>query len=142
MTNPVEKNILDAKDAIPEVTPTPDPQQTPKASAKSLKDRLQWGEPALTILDVRDRQSFNEQRIMGAITMPMDEDLVARATASLESRREIYVYGEDDEQTAKAASMLREAGFESVSEISGGLEAWKAISGSTEGNAEFPSRLK
>ena len=141
MTNPAEKKILDAKDALPEVTPTPDPQKTPKSSAKDLKDRLEWGEPGLTIIDVRDRDAFNDERIMGAISMPMEEDLAEKAKETLESRREIYVYGEED-QTAQAASSLREAGFEAVSEIDGGLEAWKAIDGSTEGRANHPSRLK
>lgn len=138
---PEENTILDAKDALPEVTPTPEPQQTPKSSAKALKDRLDKGEPALTIIDVRDREAFNAQRIMGAVYYP-PEDFIKRTTDTLDPRREIYVYGEDDKQTSEAASSLREAGFLSVSELTGGLSAWKAIDGSTEGNAEFPSRLK
>ncbi|MGF1481161.1 MAG: rhodanese-like domain-containing protein [Cyanophyceae cyanobacterium] len=142
MSNPVEKTILDAKDAAPEVTPTPDPQETPKSSAKALKDRLDWGEPALTIVDVRNRNAFNEERIMGAIAMPMEEELAERAKSSLQQRREIYVYGDDDEQTAQAASVLRQAGFESVSQLSGGVEAWKAVGGPIEGRDTKNSRLK
>lgn len=142
MSNPVEKTILDAKDALPEVTPTPEAQETPKSSAKALKDRLDWGEPALTIIDVRDRNAFNEERIMGAIAMPMEEELAERAKSSLQPRRELYVYGDDDEQTAQAASMLRQAGFESVSQLSGGVEAWKAVGGPIEGTDTRNSRLK
>lgn len=90
-----------------------------------LKSRLDWGEPALTIIDVRDRASFNQGHIMGAISFPGDE-LVARTEANLERDRDIYVYSDTDEETADAAARLREAGFERISELIGGLGAWKA----------------
>lgn len=131
----VENTILNAKDKLPNVTPTPPSQQTPQSSAQALKQRLEWGEVAFTILDVRDRGAFNASRIMGAMAMPM-EDLLQTALDSLEPRREIYIYGDSDEQSAQAANQLRQAGFESVSELRGGLAAWKAIGGPTEGNAE------
>lgn len=131
----IEKTILDAKDKLPEVTPTPSRQQTPQSSAQALKDRLQWGEPAFTILDVRERTAFNDSRLLGAMSMP-PEDLPERALDSLEFNREIYVYGESDEQSAQVAGTLRDAGFKNISELRGGLAAWKAIGGPTEGRAE------
>ena len=69
---------------------------------------------------------------MGSISMPMDE-LVARASVSLESERDIYVYGGTNDATASAATKLREAGYENVAELTGGLGAWQAASGATEG---------
>jgi len=132
----IEDAILKAKDKLPEVTPTPPSQETPQSSAQALKQRLEWGEPAFTILDVRDRTAFNQSRILGAMAMPM-EDVVERAKSSLEPEREIYVYGESDEQTAEAAAKLREGGFTAISELKGGLAGWKAIGGPTEGTAEL-----
>lgn len=131
----IEQAILNAKEKLPNITPNPPSQQMPQSSAQALKQRLEWGQPAFTILDVRDRMAFNASRIMGAMTMPM-EDLPQRALDSLEPRREIYVYGDNDEQTAQAANQLRQAGFESVSELRGGIDAWKAVGGPTEGSAE------
>jgi rhodanese-related sulfurtransferase len=95
-----------------------------KSRVVALKNRLDWGEPALTIIDVRDRSAFNASHIMGAIAMPMNE-LVSRARASLETIRDIYVYGQTEEQTAEAASKLREAGYQHIAELVGGLAAWK-----------------
>ncbi|HEY9901900.1 MAG TPA: rhodanese-like domain-containing protein [Candidatus Sericytochromatia bacterium] len=132
----IEDAILKAKDKLPEVTPTPPSQETPQSSAQALKQRLEWGEPAFTILDVRDRTAFNQSRILGAMAMPM-EDVVERAKSSLEPEREIYVYGESDEQTTEAAAKLREGGFTAISELKGGLAGWKAIGGPTEGTAEL-----
>jgi rhodanese-related sulfurtransferase len=91
---------------------------------ESLKNRLDWGEPALTIVDVRDRTAFNASHIVGAIAMPLQE-LVTQARASLEFIRDIYVYGETEEQTAEAASQLRAAGYQHIAELVGGLTAWK-----------------
>ena len=105
-----------------------------QSSVLDLKERLDWGEPALTIIDVRSREVFYANRIMGAISMPLDQ-LVARASASLETERDIYVYGETNGQTMAAAALLREAGYPNVAELVGGLTAWKAAGYPQEGNA-------
>jgi rhodanese-related sulfurtransferase len=111
--------------------PIPEPIQN-KTRVGHLKKRLDWGEPALTIIDVRTRESFNTSHIRGSIPMPMDEpaDLTL---ASLESSRDIYVYAETDEQTAVVATKLRETGYQNVSELIGGLSAWKKAQYPTDG---------
>lgn len=113
------------------VLPTPKPLK-PVSTVFDLKDRLDWGEPALTIIDVRSREEFNNRRILGAISMPM-VNLVDQAVASLEPSRDIYIYGDNNDMTAEAVSQLRSAGYRHVAEILGGLAAWKAVSGPTEG---------
>ncbi|MBN3926219.1 MAG: rhodanese-like domain-containing protein [Nostoc sp. NMS4] len=113
----------------------PQPPIEAQTDAHVLKSRLEWGEPAFTILDVRDRPTYNEGHIMGAMPMPADE-LVERAVPSLDKRRDIYVYGADEQDTAQAAQQLRSNGFEHVSQLKGGLAAWKAIGGPTEGIVE------
>jgi rhodanese-related sulfurtransferase len=114
------------------------PPIDPQSDVHVLKSRLEWGEPAFTILDVRDRMTYNQGHIMGAMSMALDE-LVDRATPSLAKSRDIYVYGANDEETAQAAQMLRSAGFEHVSHLRGGLAAWKAVGGPTEGVVESMS---
>lgn len=125
-------------DQTAESTPT-NPVPTPpalqaQATANDLKARLDWGEPALTIIDVRDRTAFNQEHIMGAIHMPATQ-LAEQAKASLELSRDIYVYGGEAGDTALAATTLREAGFQNVAELQGGLSAWKEVSGPVEGTS-------
>lgn len=110
---------------FPNLIPTPPPMKA-RSLVYDLKARLDWGEPALTIIDVRDRNLFNTSHIMGSISMPLNE-LIDRALPSLEFSRDLYVYGEIDEETAEAATKLRAAGFANVSELRGGLAAWKAV---------------
>ncbi len=97
-----------------------------------LKKRLDWGEPALTIIDVRGREAFNASHIMGAISLP-SVVLVNQAVLNLEKTRDIYVYGNTDEETAAEATKLRVAGFKKVSQLKGGLGAWKACGYPIEG---------
>lgn len=132
--------IQNTKDALPNLTPTP-PKLKAQVSGSELKSRLEWGEPALTILDVSDRQVFNQGHIMGAMSMP-SEEVVDRANSSLDHDRDIYIYGETDEQTTEAANRLRQVGFRAVAELRGGLAGWKAIAGSTEGSIEAQSSVK
>ncbi|HLO88576.1 MAG TPA: rhodanese-like domain-containing protein [Nostocaceae cyanobacterium] len=113
----------------------PEPPVESESDVHAVKARLEWGEPAFTILDVRDRSIFNEGHIMGAMAMPLDV-LADRAVDSLDKERDIYVYGATAQETAEAARILRSAGFEHVSELRGGLGAWKAIGGPTEGIIE------
>ncbi|MBD2100654.1 rhodanese-like domain-containing protein [Leptolyngbya sp. FACHB-261] len=133
----IQSPIRDAKDAVKNavhnVVPTP-PQQPQKSQSDvhELKGRLEWGEPALTILDVSDRETYNKAHILGAMTMPLDS-LVEKARPTIDSTRDIYVYGPTEETTTNAANQLRAAGFECVYELKGGLAAWKAVAGPTEG---------
>ncbi|MBW4659975.1 MAG: rhodanese-like domain-containing protein [Drouetiella hepatica Uher 2000/2452] len=128
----IEDAIAAAKDKLPDITPTP-PAFHSQATAHELKSRLNWGEPGLTILDVRSHEAFGDRRIMGAMNMQLDE--LPQAAQSLASNRDIYVYGENDEESATAATRLRDAGFVKVAELKGGLAAWQEIDGSVEGIA-------
>ncbi|MGL5922245.1 rhodanese-like domain-containing protein [Chroococcidiopsis sp.] len=123
------------KDNLMQGVIPPEPPIHAQSGVHELKSRLEWGEPAFTILDVRPRNAYNDGHIMGAMPMPM-ENLAERAKSSIASSRDIYVYGETDEQTAEAAQSLRAAGFEHVAELKGGFPAWKAIAGPTEGIVE------
>lgn len=133
MEDNLQDAIVAAKDKMPKVTPTP-PEFHTQATAYELKSRLNWGEPGLTIVDVRDHDAFNECRIMGAITMPMP-DFLETAKSALLPKRDVYVYGDTDEETASAANMLREAGFTRIAELKGGISAWREIGGPVEGTA-------
>jgi len=113
-------------------------QQQPidsQSNAHELKSRLEWGEPAFTILDVSDRMVYNDGHIMGAMSMPKDK-VVEIAKNTIAPSRDIYIHGETDEETSLVAQQLRSVGFEHISELKGGLPAWKAIGGPTEGIIE------
>jgi rhodanese-related sulfurtransferase len=121
------KDVLDNQDAVP--VPANFQQE---ADVHELKSRLDWGEPALTILDVRSREEFNHGRILGAMCAPVDT-LREGMDLHLESNRDIYVYGTNEQEAAEGTQILRESGHRNVAVLKGGLEAWMAAGGSTEG---------
>ncbi len=130
-----ENAVAAAKDAIKDKVPFNTPPSSvgaKQATAHELKSRLNWGEPGLTIVDVRDRDVFAECSIQGAVSMPM-QTLSETAQLSLQTKRDIYVYGNDSAETSAAAATLRQAGFSQVAELVGGVEAWREIGGSVDG---------
>ena len=127
----IEDTIQTAKEKLPDITPTP-PGLHAQATAYELKSRLNWGEPALTIIDVRDQTAFGACHILGATCIPLEE-LLAGKKPAVASNRDIYLYGATDDETASAAQNLRSEGFLRVAEIKGGLIAWQEIKGSVEG---------
>jgi rhodanese-related sulfurtransferase len=136
----IQDIIADIKTALPNITPKPTGLKA-QSDVHDLKSRLEWGEPGLTIMDVRDREAFNDGHITGAIPMPLLSLMETVRDAKLPMERDIYVYGNTDEETAEAAAQLREAGFQYVSELKGGLNAWKSVAGPTDGSQEEGGHL-
>ncbi|WOD40734.1 rhodanese-like domain-containing protein [Nodosilinea sp. E11] len=104
--------------------PKPSPLR-PESRVYDLKERLDWGEPALTIIDVRDRTEFNHSHITGAISIPVDT-LLATAANCFEVTRDLYIYSNTDDESTVVAEQLRKAGFSRVAIVRGGVAAWKA----------------
>jgi rhodanese-related sulfurtransferase len=102
-----------------------------KSTAAELKSRLNQDKPALTIVDVRDSKTFNREHIPGGISVPFArlEDL---SRSDLMRYRDIYIYGESDEQALQAAQILRSTGFLNVAQIIGGLTTWRELARATE----------
>jgi rhodanese-related sulfurtransferase len=104
--------------------PKPSPLR-PESRVYDLKERLDWGEPALTIIDVRDRTDFNQSHITGAISMPA-ASLMPMAVKCFEVTRDLYIYSNTDDESAAVAEQLRGVGFARVAIVRGGVAAWKA----------------
>lgn len=128
----VQDAVLSAKETVTEPLPTP-PEMAQQVNANNLKERLDWGEPALSILDVRSKESFDSERILGAISIPSDVVGNVQGKHDMAMSRDLFVYADTDEAANEAASQLRQAGYEKVSVVKGGLAAWKACGGSIEG---------
>ncbi|HZG38999.1 MAG TPA: rhodanese-like domain-containing protein [Nodosilinea sp.] len=132
----VADQVQAAKSAVTSPLPKPPAMSTTQADPKDLLKRLNWGEPALTIIDARSREAFNAERITGAMSMDQLPNVIESA---LEHKRDIYVYGDGGDEGTEVANHLRQAGYEKVALLQGGLSAWKDIGGPTEGVEAFSS---
>jgi rhodanese-related sulfurtransferase len=102
-------------------------------STSDLRLRLRSG-MALTIVDVRNPDEFAGPlgHIAGARNFPLN-DLPARMGELAGARkRPVVLVCKTDKRSAKAAEMLRSAGFRDVQVLGGGMEQWQREAAAAE----------
>jgi adenylyltransferase/sulfurtransferase len=92
----------------------------PEIQVEELKRRLDAGED-LFVLDVREPHEYQICNI-GGYLIPLS-DLPKRVN-ELDSSREIVAHCKMGGRSAKAAQFLRQAGFQKVHNLKGGIMAW------------------
>ncbi|MBX3177266.1 MAG: molybdopterin-synthase adenylyltransferase MoeB [Candidatus Hydrogenedentes bacterium] len=104
-----------------EEAPAGDTDAQQETTVQEMKARLDRGDD-FDILDVRNPEEWQICRIDGAILIPVGE-LPARLD-ELDPAREILVHCKSGVRSAKAVGILREAGFQNVSNVRGGIQEW------------------
>ena len=96
-------------------------------SAEELAGRLSAGE-ALTLLDVRSGEEFTGPmgHIEGALNIPVEE-LPSRLDELAGREGPIVAICRTDRRSAAAQKLLKEAGFEPVTVLQGGMTKWNAL---------------
>ncbi|WP_218081945.1 SRPBCC family protein [Anthocerotibacter panamensis] len=113
-------------------------------TTQELRNRLDWGEIALTILDVRPLEAFRAGHIRGANTAPAEVveerayDLAGRVEQGMD--RQILVYSDRDGLSAQAATQLRAAGYTLVLDYVDGFSAWQEAGLPVETQAALEER--
>lgn len=104
---------------------------TPEISVHEAQKRIEGG---ALLLDVREREEYDEERIPGSQLLPLSE-LMARSD-ELPQDREIVAQCRSGKRSAQATDFLRAQGLE-VTNMEGGILRWKAEGLPTEkGNLE------
>lgn len=93
-------------------------------TARELKRRLDSGE-RVQLLDVRERWEFELARIEGSTLAPMSE--LARETPEISPDRETVVICHHGVRSAHVIRLLQSAGFEGLSNLEGGLDAYAEV---------------
>jgi sulfur-carrier protein adenylyltransferase/sulfurtransferase len=88
---------------------------------RELQSRLSHGE-AIALLDVREPAELEIAKLPNTFEIPLGE--LAERLNELPKDREIVVYCLTGNRSAKAARLLRGAGFLSVRNLEGGIRAW------------------
>jgi rhodanese-related sulfurtransferase len=74
------------------------------------------------VLDVRSAEEFAGGHVPGAVNMSQEQ--VAARIGELDPARGVVVYCERGPRAAKAADLLRDAGF-AVQHLTGDMSAWR-----------------
>ncbi|MEA3351957.1 MAG: rhodanese-like domain-containing protein [Chloroflexota bacterium] len=88
----------------------------------SIDDAYQKYQNGAFVLDVRTQEKWNEHHISDATLIPLD-DLTSRIN-EVPKDQEIIIVCRSGNRSQVGLDILLEAGFEQVTYISGGLEAW------------------
>ena len=97
----------------------------PFMSLAELKARIESGKSGLIVLDVRERDSFEQNHIPGARLLPRGQ-LELRANDDLpDPTRRIVVCCELGRISTLATATLREMGFQRAVALDGGMAAWR-----------------
>jgi adenylyltransferase/sulfurtransferase len=99
---------------------TPVNTTVPEIQPEELKRRLDAGDD-IQVLDVREPFEYQIANL-GAKLIPLGE--LAQRAGELDSNREIVTHCKGGVRSLKAAEILRQAGFQKVSSMAGGILAW------------------
>lgn len=76
------------------------------------------------IIDVRTWKEYRKDRLQGARLTESSIDLKS-AVDSVDREQPIFVYCDDNQRSTAACSFLMDWGYTNVSELAGGMIAWK-----------------
>lgn len=95
----------------------------PEVTAQQVAERLRAGDADLLLLDVREPKELALAQVAGAVHVPM-RDVPAQLNR-LGPERDIVVMCHHGSRSYNVAHWLRqEAGYERVSNLRGGIDAW------------------
>jgi len=97
--------------------------QTPEVPVTALHELLAARPAEVQVIDVRRGQEHAEAAIPGSLHIPL-HDLEARAT-ELRPKQSMALYCKSGYRSMIGASLLERAGLPAVSNLTGGMDAWR-----------------
>jgi glyoxylase-like metal-dependent hydrolase (beta-lactamase superfamily II)/rhodanese-related sulfurtransferase len=94
-----------------------------RVTASALRNQLSGSDQPL-VIDIRSPPEWEGEHVEMAVNMPLSR--LKDSIAELPQDRDLVVYCASGYRSAIAASLLRRAGCERVSDLVGGLPAWQA----------------
>lgn len=99
--------------------------------ASEVKERMEASKDSFQLLDVRREEEVKKRRIPNATWIPLDE--LKKRMGELDREKEIAVHCESGLRSYKACLRLKQAGFDRVKNVDGGLLCWCYDLESSEG---------
>jgi rhodanese-related sulfurtransferase len=123
-THPTVTQLIDYEQFCGVTPAAPEPVTANNATeiaSVELKQRLDRGD-ALKIVDVREPNEYQINRIAGSVLIPLGD--VPKRYNELNPNEEIVVHCKVGGRSAKAADFLRSVGFKRVLNLKGGILDW------------------
>jgi adenylyltransferase/sulfurtransferase len=98
--------------------------QEERISAQELHEKLTKKIP-VTLIDVRPPVELQVSQIPGAVNITLEQ--LAGRFDELDKQKEIVVFCRTGHRSARAVTQLKKAGFSSVKNLTGGINAWVSL---------------
>lgn len=96
----------------------------PNLTAQAFNEKLRQT-PVKTVLDVRTAQEVAGGMLPGAINIDFYAPDFTSQLARLSKTKPVFVYCAVGGRSGKATQQLQQAGFKTVYNLSGGMQAWQ-----------------
>jgi adenylyltransferase/sulfurtransferase len=123
-THPTVTQLIDYEQFCGVVPVKPEPiavNNATEITAVELKQRLDRGD-ALTIVDVREPNEYQINRIAGSILIPLGD--IPKRYNELDPSAELIMQCKSGARSGRAADFLRSVGFNRVLNLKGGILDW------------------
>jgi rhodanese-related sulfurtransferase len=101
-----------------------------KITIDEIKNDAAANPDSLQFLDVRGKDNFAKEHIIGALNIPLS-DLETRKN-EIPVVKKIIVYSANESESFQAAVVLFDLNFFNVYQLDGGINEWKAADGNTQ----------
>jgi sulfur-carrier protein adenylyltransferase/sulfurtransferase len=120
--NPTVTELIDYQEfcGIPQANAQAQADEVPEITVQELKGRMQNGNK-VSVLDVREPHEYEVANI-GARLIPLVE--LPERLVELDRDETLAVHCKTGGRSAKAVRLLRDAGFQNVYNVKGGIDAW------------------
>jgi hydroxyacylglutathione hydrolase len=98
--------------------------QIMQITAAELNRELTEEPGSIQIVDVRRKPEWEMARIPGAVHKPLDK--LAQMLGDLDPAKPVVVHCKGGYRSAIGCSVIQRAGFQNVTNLIGGLDAWQA----------------
>ena len=98
-----------------------------KVDAQAFADAA--GQAGVVVLDVRSPEEFAAGHLPGAININVEDAGFADAIATLDKNATYAVYCQSGRRSGIATSQMAEAGFATLFDLQGGVQAWQQAGG-------------
>ena len=96
-----------------------------KASLVSPQE-LSQVQDEIVLIDVRTPQEYEQGHLENSININIAGDSFKEEVEKLDKSQPVYVYCKVGGRSARAASTLKEMGFEEVYDLEGGIRNWES----------------
>lgn len=100
----------------------------PKISAEELLGKIKTKEK-ISLIDVRSNDDFQIEHVIDSLCFPLEE--LPTSDLGVPAENLIVILAQNAQQDSQAFQIMEKKGFQKISVLSGGINAWKIAKGQT-----------